>query len=129
MTRANAMKRAIAGTMLVVFLIGVAARGQGFNRQIILPGSTPQGDYLRGVGVAAAGMGAYNQQTAIANQLSAQTFIMLNEYIWNAYKNEMRENAEYRKAVLAKHAEAYRQRQEQIRNHPSQHAMWMTEKP
>ena len=36
-------------------------------------GSTPQGDYLRGVGIAAMGMGIYNEKTAIAKSINLDT--------------------------------------------------------
>ena len=107
------MSRRIVCASLVLLLAGASAEAQ-----VIFAGSTPEGDYLRGVGVAAAGMGAYNEKTAVANQINAQTFIMLNEYIWGAYKQLMQENAEHRRAMLAKHAEAYRKIQERIRNNP-----------
>ena len=40
--------------------------------------------------------------------------------MWNVVKNEMRENAEHRKRILAKKAEAYRKIQERIHDHPEQ---------
>jgi hypothetical protein len=99
--------------LLILLLAGVSAEAQ-----VVFPGSTPQGDYLRGVGIAAWGMGLYNLNTAQAEQINAQTFMMLNEYIWTAYKNEMKENAEYRRAMREKNAENYRKYHERIHDHP-----------
>src|SRR5262252_7059286 len=110
------MSRRIVGASLILLLAGVSAEAQ-----LIFPGSTPEGDYLRGVGIAGWGMGQYNLNTAQANQINAQTSIMLNEYIWGTYKAEMKENAEHRKGMLAKHAEAYKKIQERIHDHPESH--------
>jgi hypothetical protein len=99
---------------LVVFaLFESSARAQ-----YIAPGSTPEGDYLRGVGIAAYGMGVYNERTAVANQINANTFMMLNEYMWNVVKNENRENWEHRKQVLHARLEFRKKIQERIHDHP-----------
>ena len=63
-------------------------------------------------------MGYYNERTAVANQINANTSIMLNEYMWSVIKNEMKENAEHRAAVLARTAEAYNKLHERIHDHP-----------
>jgi hypothetical protein len=107
------MPRRIAGAFLTLVLAGASAEAQ-----YIGPGSTPVGDYLRGVGVAGWGMGMYNELTAEANYINTQAFIMLNEYIWASYKAEMKENAEHRKAMLARKAEAYKKIQDRIHNSP-----------
>jgi hypothetical protein len=109
----SAMPRSILGSLLIVLLSGAYAEAQ-----IITAGSTPAGDYLRGVGIAGWGMGLYNLNTAQADQINAQTFIMLNEYMWNVVKNENRENAEYRRQMRARVAEAYKKLQERLRNQP-----------
>jgi hypothetical protein len=43
-------------------------------------GQTPEGAYLNGLGRYAVGAGIYNYDTALANQLNAQTFMQLNDY-------------------------------------------------
>ena len=40
----------------------------------------PEGAYLQGMGQYAVGAGVYNYDTALANQLNAQTFMQLNDY-------------------------------------------------
>ena len=49
--------------------------------QFITAGSTPEGDYLRGVGIADWGMGLYNLNTAQANSINTDTEIRWNEYL------------------------------------------------
>lgn len=109
------MVRACFISMLALGLSGANVRAQ----QIYIgPGSTPEGDYLRAMGIAASGLGAYNQQTAIADQINANTMIMLNEYMWSAAKNENLENAARRNAARARNAENYKKRQDRIRDNP-----------
>jgi hypothetical protein len=47
-------------------------------------GSTVQGDIAHGMGVFAAGAGQYNQQTAIANSINANTVMRINQYMFLA---------------------------------------------
>ena len=78
--------------------------GSGTQAQLVAvgPGSTLQGDYLRGVGIEAYGMGVYNEKTAIAGQINANTFMVLNEYFAAVSKNEGREHAVRRRQELKK---------------------------
>jgi hypothetical protein len=46
--------------------------------------STVQGDIAHGMGVLAAGAGQYNQQTAIANSINANTVMRINQYMFLA---------------------------------------------
>ena len=87
------MTRALILTLALLVLTGPSALAQ-FN--FVGPGSTAEGDYLRGVGVAAFGMGVYNQQTAVANSINADTAMRVNEYIYAALMNENKMNAEHR---------------------------------
>src|SRR5258708_6703628 len=45
-------------------------------------GSTVGGDTARGMGVFAAGAGAYNQQTAQARSMNANTAMQVNDYMY-----------------------------------------------
>jgi hypothetical protein len=78
-----------------VLATGAAARAQ-YN--FVGPGSTIQGDYLRGVGVAAYGMGVYNLDTAQANAINVNTEIRWNEYVTFYFARENQAKAEYRAA-------------------------------
>jgi hypothetical protein len=105
------------GTGLAALLVA-ALPGTGGRAQYIGAGSTPGGDYLRGVGIAAWGMGSYNLNTAQAERINTGTFIVLNEYMWNVAKNENRENWEHRKQVMAARLEYRKKIQERIHDHP-----------
>ncbi|AGA27487.1 hypothetical protein [Singulisphaera acidiphila] len=45
-------------------------------------GETPQGSIARGLGYYNVGAGIYNQDTAIANSINADTIMRWNQYIW-----------------------------------------------
>ena len=47
-------------------------------------GETVQGSMARGLGVYAAGVGSYNQQTAVANSINTDTVTRWNEYMWES---------------------------------------------
>ena len=97
--------------ILAVSLFGLAltattdARAQFFY---LGPGSTPQGDYLRGLGVAGYGMGYYNLATAQAIRINVGTEILLNEYIASVLKAETRERARRYYGNLKDHMERYK---------------------
>jgi hypothetical protein len=54
--------------------------------------TTAQGSAARGAGVMAAGAGAYNQQTAEARSMNANTAMQMNEYL---YQSQQRRNQTY----------------------------------
>ncbi|WP_435007689.1 hypothetical protein P12x_004954 [Tundrisphaera lichenicola] len=73
-------------------LIAWGLTGPVAHAQVIFPGSTPQGDYLRGLGIAASGfgdlymgmgigMGQYNLLTAQAESINADTAIKVDTYV------------------------------------------------
>ena len=55
-------------------------------------GATPQGDYARGMGAFAAGAGYYNEATAEATAINANTAMNWNEY-W--YQSQQAVNKKY----------------------------------
>jgi hypothetical protein len=83
------------------------------------PGSTPDGDYLRGVGVAAVGMGIYNYDTALANRINTETYVFWNEYLYNVAKNENREAMEHRAAIREEHKKNRAEIEKRIRENPN----------
>jgi hypothetical protein len=89
------MLRDTLRVLAVVLATGAVARAQ-FN--FVGPGSTPQGDYLRGVGVAAFGLGIYNLDTAQANAINVNTEIRWNEYVTAYFARENEAKARYRAA-------------------------------
>ena len=60
------MRISVFSRTLLASLLAVAALERTVAAQWIGAGSTIEGDYLRGVGIAAMGMGIYNEKTAIA---------------------------------------------------------------
>jgi hypothetical protein len=105
--------------MISAFLILASVASPALAQfSFVGPGSTVQGDYLRGVGVAAFGMGVYNRETATAYSIATDTDIRLNEYIFDSLMNENRMNAEHRAAMVQKNKEAYDKLQKRIRDNP-----------
>jgi hypothetical protein len=99
-------------------LVIVAALERGAQAQIITAGSTVQGDYLRGVGIASWGMGQYNLDTARANSINLDTEIRWNEYVAAVAKEQTREYVARKLADAAKTKEYYKQNRERILNNP-----------
>lgn len=62
-------------------------------------GQTPQGDYARGMGVFAAGAGYYNESTAEARSINANTAMNWNEY-W--YQSQQAVNKKYYAKMAAR---------------------------
>ncbi|MDG3007760.1 hypothetical protein [Paludisphaera mucosa] len=84
-------------------------------------GSTVGGDAARGMGVYAAGAGAYNEQTAEARSINANTAMQVNEYMYQVNKNNAREyygrSQREQKEASASGETTYRR----IHDNPSQH--------
>lgn len=109
------MLRAILTPLALLALMGPSALAQ---MNFIGPGSTAEGDYLRGVGVAALGIGIGSHQMAIANSINAETAIRINEYVFACLMNENRMNAEHREAMAQKDKELYNKIRQRIAQHP-----------
>lgn len=105
----------ILGTLVFLVMPAQAARAQMF---FLGPGSTPQGDILRGEGIFLQGAGSYLYSEAVSNSINVDTSIRLNEYLWNVAKNENRENAEHRAAVIDRNRENYEKIRRRIRENP-----------
>jgi hypothetical protein len=86
--------------------------------QIIFPGSTPEGDYLRGVGLAAWGMGIYNLDTAKADATNLDTGIRFNEYLAAVAEESTRAYVARKRAAADEEKEFYRRNRERVRNSP-----------
>jgi hypothetical protein len=107
------MTRSILGALLTLLVFGSRTEAQGFGY-----GATPEGDYLRGVGAAAYGMGTYNLRTAQANSINTETAIRWNDYVANCVKTSAREHHERLVEDLAKRKEAYDKLHERFRTSP-----------
>jgi hypothetical protein len=82
--------------------------------------SSVPGDTARGLGVFAAGAGIYNQETAVANSINADTTMRWNEYI---YQSQQVANRRYQEKLARDKANRIQARQEiydRLRNNPSQ---------
>ena len=101
--------------VLIIASMGTSSRAQ-FN--FVGSGSTPQGDYLRGVGVAAYGIGMGEYNEARANAINVDTDIKLNEYIYSVLKHENEENAAHRHAKLQMENEAFKTIRQRILENP-----------
>jgi hypothetical protein len=79
---------------LGVAVLGLAcvgrARAQG---NVLFPGSTVQGDILRGQGVAARGAAVLHLNAARARSIDADTAMRFNEYIYHSYQEYLRQRA------------------------------------
>jgi hypothetical protein len=101
------------------YTLAVLALWAGSSRaQYIGPGSTPQGDYLRGVGVATFGMGVYTRATAEANAIDVNTTILWNEYVAAVIRQDNLEKAEHRALVLEERLKNYKAILERIKENP-----------
>jgi hypothetical protein len=80
------MSRRILLATLIVGLLAASARAQ-----LITAGSTPEGDYLRGLGIAGWGLGLYNLNTAQAESINVDTYIRFDQYVGEVVKAQTRE--------------------------------------
>jgi hypothetical protein len=88
-----AIQGGVASAQRAVAAVGWAGWGGGGGGA-----HTVQGDMARGMGAYAAGAGAYNQQTAVANSINANTAMQWNEYL---YESQQATNHRYH-AQMAK---------------------------
>jgi len=90
-------------------------RGGGM---IVGPGSTPIGDMERGAGIMAMGAGMFNYYTATADAIETNTWMNLNEYIFQSVRQaSMREQKRLAQRI-AKNKENYQEVLERILNNP-----------
>ena len=83
-------------------------------------GQTYTGDVARGLGQMAAGVGVYNQQTAIATSINAQTAMQFNQYM---FQSQMEANQRQHQALAARQRlsnETAATIYDRLRNHPDQ---------
>jgi hypothetical protein len=86
---------------------------------------TPGSAFARGMGVYAAGAGAYNEQTAQARSINANTAMRYNEYMYLSTKGE---TARHHALVAGQQADNIRYQNEihaKLRDHPDKHDVYM----
>jgi hypothetical protein len=82
------------------------------------PGSTVQGDIARGQGILALGSGLYNYYTASADSINADTWMRLNEYVFQSVREaSMRERKRLAERI-AKNKENYNELIDRLTNNP-----------
>jgi hypothetical protein len=122
------MRRLVLSILIGWVLLGAEARSQfGGRSQGLGPGSTPQGDYLRGLGVAAsgfgnlyAGAGMYNMHTAQAESIQADTAMRVDSYlamVFRAGRDNWQLIDRLAQEKLKKNFDAIKKR---IREHPEE---------
>lgn len=108
--------RHIPSLILMAITLAPASAGA----QIFVgPGSTPEGDYLRGVGMASWGMGQYNLNTARAESIRVDAAITLDSYIGAVRKEENARQARIRAQKLADHLKYWHGSRERLRDAPN----------
>jgi hypothetical protein len=102
-----------------VLLVSIT-RSAPAQYQYIAPGSTAPGDYLRGVGIEAAGLGTYILDSARATSINTDTAIRWDSYISAALEYEQQKFAEHRAAAIASKHENYRKERERLRENANE---------
>jgi hypothetical protein len=110
------MRTKLLACSTVLFLL--ASNGPSASAQFFAPGSTPEGDYLRGLGIAAWGMGSYNLNTAQAESINVDTFIRFNEYMAAVVKEMTREYIAKKLHDAAQRKEFFKQFRQHIIESP-----------
>jgi hypothetical protein len=105
----------VLATLILLVSLGITAEAQYFG---IGAGSTPEGDYLRGAGIAAMGMGIYNEKTAIANSINLDTMIRWDQYIAAVAKEMTREYASRRAYLSEQNKELEKKILDRLRENP-----------
>jgi hypothetical protein len=104
--------------MSLATLVVFSVFESGAIAQFITAGSTLEGDYLRGLGIAGWGMGLYNLNTAQAESINTDTFIRWNEYLAAVAKEQTREYVARKLADATQRKEFYKQYRDRILNSP-----------
>jgi hypothetical protein len=108
------------GVLALGALVAPDARSQIMRGggMIVGPGSTPIGDMERGAGIMAMGAGLYNYYTAAADSIETDTWMRLNEYIFQSVRQaSMREQQRIAQRI-AKNRENYKEVLDRILNNP-----------
>jgi hypothetical protein len=77
------------------------------------------GDIARGLGAFAAGAGAYNAQTAVANSINVDAAARWNTYVYNAYAEAERRRSNRVAAKNQSRNRALAEIQDRLRNNPT----------
>jgi len=81
--------------------------------------STVGGDMARGLGALYSGAGIYNQETAVANSINADTVMRFNEYLYQSQLISTRRYHQIQNAKLAKDSAAYDAHLKRLQENPN----------
>lgn len=87
-------------------------------------GSTPQGDFARGMGAFAAGAGYYNQSTAVATSINANTAMNWNTYWFQAQQATNRRYYAKLAARQKDNVKAHEDIYNRLRNNPNRYDIY-----
>jgi hypothetical protein len=91
--RSSAMRSRAALVLSLMFLAGLHCDRAFAQFLVVYPGSTIEGDLMRGWGIAAFGAGSYNANTTVAQSIQADTWMRLNQYAYESLLEEDRRRA------------------------------------
>jgi hypothetical protein len=116
MTRASS---AAIGVLTLLLVSNSQARAQFNGGGVFIgAGSTPIGDAERGAGIMAAGIGIGNYYDATANSINTDTWMRLNEYLFQSVRQaSMREQKRLAERI-AKNKENYNESIARVLNDP-----------
>ena len=109
--------KSLLATLLALALFESVAQAQPF----VGAGSTPAGDYLRGVGIADWGMGLYNLNTAQAKSIEVDSAIRWDEYVAAVVKQQTLEYVTHKLDDATKLKERYKQNRQRLLDSPEAH--------
>ena len=69
--------------------------------------------------ISTSAPGIYNEQTAVANSINADTLIRLNNYWYNSYLESMRMYHETKEFNIQKNKVSYEKIMDRLNNHPT----------
>lgn len=92
-SRVNLIVRATIGAAVAILWLALNAANTLPAQDVVSPGSTAQGDILRGQGQFLRGRAMYELYSAKGRQLDAQTAIAVENWNRGVYDSYMRERA------------------------------------
>ncbi len=112
--------RRIGTFLALMILVGTHARAQflGGSYSWIAPGSTAEGDYLRGLGIAAQGIGFLELSNAQATSINLDSWIRLDLYIGAVADYEARMHAARLQANAQRAKENHAKIQQRLKENP-----------
>jgi hypothetical protein len=117
------MRRIALGIILMLPMLETPALAHRGN--FIGAGSTAQGDYLRGIGIASWGQGLYNLNTAQATSILVDADIRMESYLGAVFAAEREQYKRLLNERIAKEKRNYEAIKDRIRDHPERYDVFM----